>query len=115
LDFDRTTLDPRDMSYAGQLAELEREGWELEDHEESSLRYLRRHRRIGEIHDLFGERGQRLRLSREDDGTWTAVVLPSLTAGSTTGPPDFSGATPLEAADAAWAHHGSEPASGAAT
>jgi hypothetical protein len=108
LDFDRTTLDSRDLSYARQLAALETEGWELEDTVGADgterFRYLRRHRRIGEIERLFETKGQKLRFSRDDDGVWTGEVLPRpLSAGAAE---DIATATPLEAAEAAWHQFG---------
>jgi hypothetical protein len=104
LDFDRMTLDPRDLSYERQLAQLETEGWELEEaagpEESGRTRYLRRHRRIGDIERLFEANGRKLRLSRDDDGVWTAEVLPRpISAGPDS---EITAATPLEAAEAAW-------------
>lgn len=101
LDYDRTTLDPRDLSYARQLAYLVEEGWELEEADEAHhLRYLRRHRRIEGIRQAFKERGQNLTFVLEDDGSWTALVQASpIREGSTI--PGIGGATPLEAAETA--------------
>jgi len=108
LDYDRTTLDPRDLSYHGQLAELEASGWELDEGagaEAGTFRYLRRHRRIGDIDRLFEEKGRKLRFRREADGTWTAEVLPKPLSGN---PEDteVTAATPLEAAETAWERFG---------
>jgi hypothetical protein len=111
LDYDRTVLDPRDLSYERQLAQLEAEGWELEDasgsDQPSTFRYLRRHRRIAEIERLFEERGQKLRLRREDDGTWTAGAVPGALSSSSAVDPEATWATPLEAVEAAWEQFGS--------
>jgi len=102
LDYDRTTLDPRDLSYARQLAYHTEEGWELEEADEGQpLRYLRRHRRIEGIRQTFKESGLRLDFALEQDGTWTAVVLPSPIQESTETVSDISGATPIEAAETA--------------
>lgn len=102
LDYDRTTLDPRDLSYARQLAYLVEEGWELEEAGAGeSLRYLRRHRRIEDIQQTFKESGQRLIFAREDDGTWSALVLTSSLQGDSSTIPGIGGATPLEAAETA--------------
>lgn len=102
LDYDRATLDPRDLSYARQLAYLVEEGWELEEAGAGeSLRYLRRHRRIEEIRQTFKESGQRLVFAREDDGTWRALVLSGSIQGDPTTTPSISGTTPLEAAETA--------------
>jgi hypothetical protein len=101
LDYERTTLDANDLSYARQLAALEVEGWELEQHDGGgSRRYLRRHRRIDDIQHSFREQRRDLRFVREDDGTWSAVVR---RIGAEAGRDDLSasGATPLEAAEAA--------------
>jgi hypothetical protein len=109
LDYDRTTLDARDLSYEGQLIELEARGWELDEAAsagQATTRYLRRHRRIGEIEGLFELSQQRLRLHREDDGTWTVAVLPRpLAEEPTEGPPE-TWPTALEAAEAAWQRFG---------
>jgi hypothetical protein len=111
LDFDRTTLDPRDLSYERQFAQLESEGWELEDggggssDESSTFRYFRRHRRITEIERLFKEKGQRLRFNHEDDGTWTVAVLAGPLPDSST-EQEAGGATPQDAAEAAWVQFG---------
>jgi hypothetical protein len=102
LEYDRTTLDPRDLSYARQLAYLVEEGWELEEaDEEQRLRYLRRHRRIEDIQQAFTERGQRLTFALEDDGTWTALIQSSRIPESSAATPGVGGTTPLEAAEAA--------------
>jgi hypothetical protein len=99
LDYDRITLDPRELSYAGQVRRLESDGWELEPHQRAPLRYLRRHRRVGEILGLFIEHGQRLRLTREEDGTWSAALLPRPSGSISTA---VSGGSALEAAEGAW-------------
>jgi hypothetical protein len=99
LDYDRIALDPRELSYAGQVKRLESDGWELEPHEGAQLSYLRRHRRVGEILELFIEHGQRLRLTREQNGTWTAALLPR-PAGSI--PTEVTGVSAIEAAEGAW-------------
>ena len=102
LDYDRTTLDPRDLSYARQLAYLVEEGWELEEAGAGeSLRYLRRHRRIEDIQQTFKESGRRLVFAREDDGTWSALVLTSSAQGISSTIPGIGGTTPLEAAETA--------------
>jgi hypothetical protein len=102
LDYDRTTLDPRDLSYARQLAHLVEEGWELEEADDAQrLRYLRRHRRIDDVQRAFKANGQRLIFALEDGGTWTARVQSSRIQESSTAPPGLSGATPLDAAQAA--------------
>jgi hypothetical protein len=104
LEYDRTTLDPRDLSYARQLAHLVEEGWELEEADDAQrLRYLRRHRRIDDVQHAFKAGGQRLTFALADDGTWTATVQTSQVQESSTPAPAFSGATPLEAAEAALA------------
>jgi hypothetical protein len=103
LDFDRTTLDPRDLSYEGQLAELEADGWELEDTATGpgTLRYLRRHRRIAEIEHVFAEKGRKLRFRRDNDGTWTGWLLPRPIGEENMLEPDATGSTPLEVAESA--------------
>jgi hypothetical protein len=110
LDYDRMVLDPRDLSYERQVAQLEAEGWELEEptgpEQASTFRYLKRHRRFAEIERLFEVRGQKLRLRREDDGTWTASVAPPPLRASFTEDPEATWATPLEAAEAAWRQFG---------
>jgi len=107
LDFDRTTLDPRDLSYERQFAQLESEGWELEDgaDDSSTFRYFRRHRRIGEIEQLFREKNRRLRFRHEDDGTWTAAVLSGPIPDSSTDH-EAGAMTPQDAAEAAWMQFG---------
>jgi hypothetical protein len=103
LDFDRTTLDPRDLSYEGQLAELEADGWELDDTGAGpgTLRYLRRHRRIAEIERVFVDKGRRLRYRREADGTWTGWFVPRPIGEDEMLDPDATGSTPLEVAESA--------------
>jgi len=49
---------------------------------------------------MFGDRRKGLRLGREDDGTWTAIVVPAASARV------VSGATALEAALRAWEEFG---------
>ena len=108
LDYDRITLDSRDLSYEGQLRDLTAEGWELDEAargaQATSTRYLRRHRRVAEIHGLFAELGKSLRLRLEDDGTWSATVAPDVVREE--GQPDPQGGTALEAAEAAWERFG---------
>jgi hypothetical protein len=102
LDYDRTTLEANDFSYERQLAALEADGWELEQHEGGgNQRYLRRHRDIEDIKRSVQERGQKLHFVHEDDGTWSAVVRPASIPGTSTADLAASGVTPLEAATAA--------------
>lgn len=100
LDYERTTLEANDLSYGRQLAALEADGWELEQHDgEGSRRYLRRHRQLDDLQNFFQEQRRQLHFVRED-GTWSAVVRP---IGAEAGTDDLSasGAAPLEAAEAA--------------
>src|SRR5581483_7218483 len=103
LDYERMTLDPQDLSFGRQVAQFEIEGWEIEAHEGSRLCYLRRHRRVPEIIDLFSARGRRLKLALLPDGTWKASVS---TGFADDDPSETAGATPLEAAEAALAEYG---------
>jgi hypothetical protein len=107
LDFDRTTLDPRDLSYERQFAQLESEGWEFEDgsDESSTFRYFRRHRRIAEIEHLFREKNRRLRFRREENGAWI-VAVQSGPIPDTSSDHEAGGATPQDAAEAAWLQFG---------
>jgi len=109
LDYDRATLDLRDLSYEGQLIELLARGWEVDEAASSgqaTTMYLRRHRRIAEIEQLFETSQQRLRLHREEDGTWTVTVLPrALAEDEPDGAPE-TWPTALEAAEAAWQRFG---------
>jgi hypothetical protein len=109
LEYDRTTLDPRDLSYGRQLAYLVEEGWELEEADEGQrLRYLRRHRRIEDIRQAFKASGQTLTFVCEDDGTWTAQVQRGPVPEGSATTPGISGATPLEAAETALEQLGSD-------
>jgi hypothetical protein len=103
LDYDLQTLDSRDHSYKNQLADAEKEGWEIDSslHSGDTV-YLRRHQRVAEIQHEVNLKRKYLRFARAPDGTWTAAFFPP-PPGATENA--FRGETPLEAAEAArlWA------------
>jgi hypothetical protein len=106
LDYDLQTLNSRDYSYKNQLADAQREGWEIDPtmHSGDTV-YLRRHRRVAEIQQEVTLKRKYLRFARSTDGAWVATFFPPLQGASVSA---FSGETPLDAAEAAWAWAESE-------
>jgi hypothetical protein len=119
------TLDRRDFPSGQQLtshlAALERQGWERAGTagyrgDETIMMLLRRdvtgdeaeEAGIRRIAALFAERRRGLRLAREEDGTWTALVVPNSIPEKSTALPEASGATALAAAEATWAEYGAD-------
>ena len=100
LDYDVQTLNSRDYSHKNQLRDAEREGWEVDPSMQGGETvYLRRHRRVGEIQHEANLKRKYIRFTRSEDGIWTANFFPPV---SGAGEDAFQGATPLEAAEAAW-------------
>ncbi len=100
LEYDVETLNSRDYSYPNQLADAEREGWEIDPSMQGGdTVYLRRHRRVAEIQHQVNLKRKYVRFARSVDGTWTATFFPPVAAVAEDA---FRGATPLEAAEAAW-------------
>ena len=100
LEYDLQTLNSRDYSHKNQLRDAEREGWEIDPSMQSGETvYLRRHRRVAEIQHEANLKRKYVRFSRSEDGTWRATFFPPLPGADEDG---FQGATPLEAAEAAW-------------
>ena len=100
LDYDLQTLNRRDYSHKNQLADAEREGWEIDPAMRAGdTVYLRRHRRVADIQHQVNLRRKYLRFARSADGAWVAAFLPPLPPGSVN---EFTGETPLDAAEAAW-------------
>jgi hypothetical protein len=100
LSYDMETLNSRDYSYKNQLADMVREGWEIDPAMESGdTVYLRRHQRVADLQREVNLKRRHLRFERAADGTWIAKFVPPIAAAATE---VFSGESSLESAEAAW-------------
>jgi hypothetical protein len=100
LSYDVETLNARDYSYKNQLADMVREGWEIDPAMQAGdTVYLRRHQRVGDLLHEVNLKRRHLRFEREADGTWIAKFVPPIAAAATE---VFSGRSSLESAEAAW-------------
>jgi hypothetical protein len=100
LSYDQETLNSRDYSYKNQLADMVREGWEIDPSMEAGdTVYLRRQQRVADLQHEVNLKRRHLRFERAGDGAWIAKFVPPIAAA---GGEAFTGATSLEAAEAAW-------------
>jgi len=99
LSYDIETLNSRDYSYKNQLADMVREGWEIDPAMEAGETvYLRRHQRVADLQHEVNLKRRHLRFERVGDGPWVAKFIPQIAAAANE---VFSGDTALEAAEAA--------------
>ena len=76
LEYDQQTLNSRDYSYPNQLADLEKEGWEIDPNMHAGdTVYLRRHQGVADLQHRANLKRKYIRFARSADSTWTATFF----------------------------------------